>query len=42
VATPDEVTKLVRQAHEKGEKSVLILFQREGAQLFAAIPLAVS
>jgi len=42
VNSADQVIKLVRTARERGDKSVLLLVQREGAQLFAAIPFAVS
>jgi len=42
VARADEVVKLVKQAHEHSTKSVLLLVQRDRAQLFTAIPIAVS
>lgn len=42
VSRPDEVVKAINAARDKGDKAVLVLFQRDGAQLFAAIPFSVS
>jgi serine protease Do len=42
VNSADKVVELVRKAHDEGKENVLVLFQRDGSQLYAAIPFAVS
>ena len=42
VTKPEDVTRAVSSAREHGDKAVLVLFQRQGAQLFAAIPFSMS
>ncbi|SNB60891.1 serine protease Do [Arboricoccus pini] len=42
VSRPEDVVKAITAARERGEKAVLMLFQRDGAQLFAAVPFSVS
>ena len=39
VANPDEVVKTVKQAHESGDETVLMLIERDGASRFVALPL---
>lgn len=42
VQQPREVSDAVRKAHEEGRKSILMVIEREGRQMYAAIPLTVS
>ena len=39
---PGQVAEAVRVAHAEGDQAVLLLIDREGRQMFTAVPLATS
>ena len=42
VREPGQVAEAVRVAHAEGDQAVLLLIDREGRQMFTAVPLATS